>query len=122
VSPTRIHQLLQADEACVIPLWLSQRQDQRLAPAERPEGVPSAPSSPGWSHLADAVEVLRWCMAWLEPLEHANHVVGNLRPASEEETGCVRVDHPPNCLRRCYSDPDTLHSNIPRLQHPLCAR
>jgi len=35
VSPTWIHQLLQADEARAIPVWLSQLQDQRLAPARR---------------------------------------------------------------------------------------
>jgi hypothetical protein len=94
VSPTRMHQVLQADAACAIPVWFSQIQDQRLAPAVPPEGVPPAPSSPGWSHLADAVEVLRWCMAWLEQWEHADHVVVHLRPASEEETECVPFDRP----------------------------
>ena len=32
VSPTRMHQVLQADEARAIPVWLSQLQDQRRAP------------------------------------------------------------------------------------------
>jgi hypothetical protein len=53
VNLTRMHQVLQAEEARAIPVWLSQLQDQRLAPAVPPEGVPPAPSSPGWSHLAD---------------------------------------------------------------------
>jgi hypothetical protein len=39
VSPTRIHQLLQADEARAIPMWLSQLQDRSLASAVQPEGV-----------------------------------------------------------------------------------
>ena len=110
VSPTRMHQLLQADEARAIPVWLSQLQDQRLAPAVQPEGVPPAPSSPGWSHLADEVEVLRWCMAWLEQLEHAEHVVVNRRPVSEEETECVPFDRPRvvRVLARIVADLDAL--------------
>ena len=64
VSPTRIHQLLQADEARAIPVWLSQLQDRSLAPAVQPEGV--LPSPPVWTRVADEVEVLRWCLAWLE--------------------------------------------------------
>ena len=110
VSPTRIHHLLQADEARAIPVWLSQLQDQRLAPAVQPEGVPPAPSSPGWSHLADEVEVLRWCMAWLEQLEHADHVVVHLRPTSEEEMEFVPFDRPRvlRVLARIVADLDAL--------------
>src|SRR2546425_10533288 len=110
VSPTRIPQLRQADEARALPVWLSQRQDQRLAPAVQPEGVPPAPSSPGWSHVADAVEVLRECMAWLEPLAHADHVVVHRRPASEEATACVPCDRPRvlRVLARMVADLDAL--------------
>jgi len=110
VSPTRIPQLLQADEARAIPVWLSQLQDQRLAPAVPPEGVPPAPSSPGRSHVADAVEGLRWCMAWLEPLEHADHVVVHRRPANEEATACVPCDRPRvvRVLARIVADLDAL--------------
>ena len=109
VSPTRIHQVLQADKARAIPVWLSQLQDQRLAPAVQPEGVPPAPSSPGWSHLADEVEVRRWCMVWLEQLEHADHVVVNLRPA-REETKFVPFDRPHvlRVLARIVADLDAL--------------
>jgi hypothetical protein len=35
VSPTRMPQVLQADEVCAVPVWLSQLHDQRLAPARR---------------------------------------------------------------------------------------
>ena len=108
VSPTRIHQLLQADEARAIPVWLSQLQDRSLAPAVQPEGV--LPSPPGWTRVADAVEVLRWCLAWLERLEHEDHVVVNMRPTSEEETEFVPFDRPRvlRVLARIAADLDAL--------------
>ena len=108
VSPTRIHQLLQADEARAIPVWLSQLQDRSLAPAVQPEGV--LPSPPGWTRVADEVEVLRWCLAWLERLEHEDHVVVNMRPASEEETEFVPFDRPRvlRVLARIAADLDAL--------------
>ena len=108
VSPTRIHQLLQADEARAIPVWLSQLQDRSLAPAVQPEGV--LPSPPVWTRVADEVEVLRWCLAWLERLEHEDHVVVNMRPASEEETEFVPFDRPRvlRVLARIAADLDAL--------------
>ena len=108
VSPTRIHQLLQADEARAIPVWLSQLQDRSLAPAVQPEGV--LPSPPGWTRVADEVEVLRWCLAWLERLEHEDHVVVNMRPTSEEETEFVPFDRPRvlRVLARIAADLDAL--------------
>lgn len=110
VSPTRIHQLLQADEAREIPMWLSQLHDHSLAPAVQPEGAPPTSSFPGWTRLADEVEVLRWCMVWLERLEHEDHVVVNLRPVSEEETECVPFDRPRvlRVLARIAADLDAL--------------
>src|SRR5713101_8905659 len=94
VSPTRIHQLLQADEARAIPVWLSQLHDHRLASAASPEGAPPTPSPPECTHMADEAEVLRWCITWLERLEHEDHVVVNLRPLGEEETEFVPFDRP----------------------------
>ncbi len=94
VSPTRIHQLLQADDAREIPVWLSRLRDQCPAPAGQPEGALPDSSPPGQTRLADEAEVLRWCIAWLERLEHADHVVVNLRPASEEQTEFVPFDRP----------------------------
>jgi hypothetical protein len=52
------------------------------------------------TRLAAEVEVLRWCIAWLEQLEHEDHVVVNLRPESEEETEFVPFDRP-RVLRVC---------------------
>jgi hypothetical protein len=95
LSPTRVHQLLQADEAREIPGWLSQLHDDGLSPhaADR-EADPPAVEHSIQTHLAAEVEVLRWCLGWLERLEHEDHVVVNLRPESEEETEFVPFDRP----------------------------
>jgi hypothetical protein len=60
--------------------------------------------------VADEVEVLRWCMTWLERLEHEDHVVVNLRPASEDETEFVPFDRPRvlRVLARIAADLDAL--------------
>jgi hypothetical protein len=111
LSPTRVHQLLQADEAREIPRWLSQLHDDGLSPhaAER-EADPPAVQHPTQARLAAEVEVLRWCIAWLERLEHEDHVVVNLRPESEEETEFVPCDRPRvlRVLARMAADLDEL--------------
>ena len=110
VSPTRIHQLLHTDEAREIPVWLSQLHDPSLAPAGAPAGEPPDPSPLGRARLADEVEVLRWCMTWLERLEQADHVVVNLRPARAEATEFVPFDRPRvlRVLARIAADLDEL--------------
>ena len=99
-TPETLQQCVRREQQMIARLRLAMT---RLADAEREriwaivaarEAGLSALSSPGWSHLAAEVELLRWCMAWLEQLEHADHVVVNLRPASEEETGFVPFDRP----------------------------
>src|SRR5262249_28157848 len=114
VSPTRIHQLLQTDEAQAIPVCLSQLQNHRLAPAEQSTDAPLTPPPPGWTHLADEAEVLRWCIEWLERLEHEDHVVVNLRPASEEETEFVPFERPRvlRVLARIAADLDALAHHV----------
>ena len=110
MSPTRVHQLLQGDEAREIPVWLSQLSDPRPAhPAAAQADLP-APPPLGLRHLTDEVEVLRWCIGWLERLEHEDHVVVNLRPASEEETEFVPFDRPRvlRVLARIAADLDDL--------------
>jgi len=98
LSPTRVHQLLKADEAREIPMWLSQLHDDGFSPhaADR-EADPPAGQHPIQTRLAAEVEVLRWCIAWLERLEHEDHVVVNLRPESEEETEFVPFDRHRSC-------------------------
>jgi len=110
VSPTRVHQLLQRDEAREIPVWLSQLSDPRPAHPAAAEADLPAPPPLGPSHLTDEVEVLRWCIEWLERLEHEDHVVVNLRPASEEETEFVPFDRPRvlRVLARIAADLDAL--------------
>jgi hypothetical protein len=67
LSPTRVHQLLQADEAREISVWLSQLHDDGRSPhAADPEADPPARQHPIQTRLAAEVEVLRWCIAWLE--------------------------------------------------------
>ena len=60
--------------------------------------------------MADEVEVLRWCLAWLERFEHEDHVVVNMRPAREEETEFVPFDRPRvlRVLARIAADLDAL--------------
>ena len=94
LSSTRIHQLLQTDEARAIPVWLSELQDHRLALVVEREGEPNAPQLPAQTHLANEVEGLRWCMVWLERLEQEAHVVVNLRPVSPETTEFMPFDRP----------------------------
>jgi hypothetical protein len=111
LSPTRVHQLLKADEAREIPVWLSQVHDDGLSPhaADR-EADPPARQHPLQTRLAAEVEVLRWCIGWLERLEHEDHVVVNLRPESEEETEFVPFDRPRvlRVLARMAADLDEL--------------
>ena len=94
VSPTRIHQLLQTEEAREIPGWLSQLHAPSPASAGESADEPPSPSAPDRARLADEAEVLRWCITWLERLEQADHVVVNLRPAEAEATEFVPFDRP----------------------------
>ena len=85
LSPTRVHQRLKAEEAREIPGWLSRLHNDGLSPdpAAR-EADPPARQPSIQTRLAAEVEVLRWCIEWLERLEYEDHVVVNLRPESEE--------------------------------------
>jgi transcriptional regulator with XRE-family HTH domain len=110
MSPTRVHQLLQSDEAREIPVWLSQLHDHRLATAGESAGAPPAPSPLSQTCLADEAEALRWCITWLERLELTDHVVVNLRPAEAEATEFVPFDRPRvlRVLTRIAADLDAL--------------
>jgi hypothetical protein len=110
VSPTRIHQLLQTEEAREIPGWLSQLHDPSSPPAGEPAGDPHSPTPSDRARLADEAEVLRWCIAWLQRLEQNDHVVVNLRPAEAEATEFVPFDRPRvlRVLTRIAADLDAL--------------
>src|SRR5262245_22697989 len=116
LSPTRVHQLLKADEGHEIPMWLSQLHDDGRSPhpADREADLPARQPSIQ-TRLAAEVEVLRWCLGWLEQLEHEDHVVVNLRPESEEETEFVPFDRPRvlRVLARMAADLDELARRPP---------
>lgn len=70
LSPSRIHQLLKDREVGEIPVWLSQLHNPTLQDQDQlSEQPPSTPQT----HLAAEVEVLRWCVDWLERLERNGH-------------------------------------------------
>ncbi len=91
LSPSRIHQLLNAQEASEIPVWLNQLRSPELLGSEQ-----STEHSPSKSilcaHLTAEVEVLRWCIDWLERLERGEDVVVNLRPEEDVKTEFVHFD------------------------------
>ena len=89
-------------------------QDDRIAFLDQGDG----PADGGLgSHVADAVEGLRWWMAWLEQLEHADHVVVHRRPASEEATefGNVERSNSPLVLHHLSPRP-RICASLPHLQ------
>lgn len=110
LSSSRVHQLLQSDAAREIPKWLSQLRDPKLVDegslgADRP-----SPQSPMQTRLTEELEVLRWCLDWLERLERSDEVVVNLRPDTEDETEFVPFDRPRvlRVLARIAADLDEL--------------
>jgi hypothetical protein len=93
LSRSRIHQLLQDDEAREIPTWLSslRAHDHPAASDQDPEPLPLHARMQ--ARMAEEVEVLRWCLDWLARLERGEQVVVNLRPDTEDATEYVRFDH-----------------------------
>jgi AraC-like DNA-binding protein len=92
LSRSRIHQLLQDDDAREIPQWLTHLRDcdsasEAQADTERPtlDAVMRA-------RVADEVEVLRWCIDWLARLARGEMVVVNLRPDAEDDPEFVPFD------------------------------
>ncbi len=86
LSRSRIHQLLQEQEAHEIPAWLTHLRDREVNPETPSDTDQRAPDTLLRAHIASEVEVLRWCMAWLEQLERGEMVVVNLRPATDDQT------------------------------------
>lgn len=94
LSASRVHQVLQADEAREIPTWLSHlRAPERVAASPSGTARPSAPPAIE-ARLTDELEVVRWCLDWLERLERGDEVVVHVCPATEEEPECVPCDRP----------------------------
>ncbi len=117
LSSSRVHQLLQADAAREIPTWLSQLREPALVAEDTLDSDPSSrqPSSIH-SRLAKELEVLRWCLDWLERLEQSDEVVVNLRPETDNKTEFVPFDRPRvlQVLARIVADLDEFaHSPLP---------
>jgi hypothetical protein len=110
LSRSRIHQLLQEQEAHEIPEWLTHLRDREVNPDTPSDTDQRAPDALIRAHIASEVEVLRWCMTWLEQLEQGEMVVVNLRPDTDDQTQFTRFDHTRvmRVLARITSDLDAL--------------
>ena len=116
LSRSRSHQLLQEQEAREIPAWLTPLREREVNPETPSDTDQRAPDASIRAQLAREVEVLRWCMAWLEQLEQGKMVVVNLRPDTEDHTQFTRFDHARvmRVLARITSDLDELAHRNPQ--------
>ena len=116
LSRSRIHQLLQEHEAHEIPEWLTHLRDGACTPGRLSDTDQHAPDAAIRAHIASEVEVLRWCMAWLEQLVQGEMVVVNLRPDTDDHTQLTRFDHARvmRVLARITSDLDALARRDPQ--------
>ncbi len=118
LSRSRIHQLLQDNEAREIPTWLSHLRG-RVHDSDSPRAA-SLPSPQGQiqDRVAEEVEVLRWCLDWLERLERGEQVIVNLRPATEDATEYVQFDQARvrRVLARIAADLDMLTRQGPEAE------
>jgi len=106
LSRSRIHQLLQDNEAREIPTWLSHLRTRDTTVDSGKDAEPPASQA----RVAEEVEVLRWCLDWLERLERGEQVVVNLRHDTEDATEYVQFDQARvrRVLARIAADLDTL--------------
>jgi len=118
LSRSRIHQLLQDTEAREIPTWLSQLRTRGNAVDSGEEAEPAASQARIQARVAEEVEVLRWCLDWLERLERGEEVVVNLRSATEDATEYVQFDQARvrRVLARIAADLDTLARHDPETE------
>jgi hypothetical protein len=113
LSRSRIHQLLQDDDAHEIPAWLTHLRDRAIsAEAQTDTNRPSADAEMK-ARIADEVEVLRWCIDWLARLGRGEMVVVNLRPDTEDDHEFVPFDQARvlRVLTRIAADFDALARN-----------
>ena len=110
LSPSRIHQLLNDNETLEIPLWLDQLREQGLSSDENQATDRPSPQLHIQAWVAKEIEVLRWCIDWIESLDREEDVIVNLRPDTDTETEFVRFDLPQvlRVLGRIVADLDEL--------------
>src|SRR5215510_836041 len=115
LSRSRIHQLLQDREARDIPEWLTHLRDRDIAAEVQPDTGPPPPDASLRARIASEVEVLRWCIGWLEQLERGEMVVVNLRPDTDDQSQFTRFDHARvlRVLARIIADLDVLAQREP---------
>jgi hypothetical protein len=118
LSRSRIHQLLQDNEAREIPTWLSHLRTCDKAVDSGKDAEPPASQARMQARVAEEVEVLRWCLDWLERLERDEQVVVNLRPATEDAPEYVQFDQARvrRVLARIAADLDTLTRHDPEIE------
>ena len=92
LSRSRIHQLLQDDDAREIPEWLTHLRARDLSSDAQADTDRPSPDAVMKAHVADEVEVLRWCIDWLARLDRGEMVVVNLRPDTEDAHEFVPFD------------------------------
>ena len=93
LSSSRGHQLLHTDEVHQIPEWLNSQNEPETDRDKPLESGEQSLSPRGFqAKLANEVEVLRWCIQWLEQLSRGERVVVNLRAESDPRTAYVGVE------------------------------
>jgi len=110
LSSSRAHQLLRAEEAREVPRWLSQLGEQESSADEGTAVSSSSPETDLQARLAEEVEILRWCIGWLEQLARGETVVVNLRAETDPKTAFVAFDQARvwRVLKRIAADLDDL--------------
>jgi AraC-like DNA-binding protein len=92
LSRSRVHQLLQDDDAREIPQWLTHLRDRDSSAEAQADTERPSPDAVLRACVADEVEVLRWCIDWLARLARGEMVVVNLRPDTEDDHEFVPFD------------------------------
>ena len=90
LSSSRVHQLLQSDEAHHIPAWLNSPDplDDINADDQLDEHPPA--ETVLRQQLAGEVGLLRQCIEWLEQFARGERVVSNLRADCDSQTAYIR--------------------------------
>ena len=119
LSSSRVHQLLSDAESREIPQWLSQLRQQELSSAEGTATGSSFPETDFQARLAEEVEVLRWCIGWLEQLARGERVTVNLRAETDPKTAFVAFDQARvwRVLKRIVADLDELSGRMTLTEH-----
>ena len=115
LSSSRVHQLLHTDESTQIPEWLTSLNFGSFSNDEPSVGDEmSHKLKELQQQLANEVEVLRWCITWLEQLAGSERVVVNLRAESDPRAAYVSVNQAwvLRVLKRVTVDLDRLPGHL----------